>query len=164
MENYDASPGVVAALVAFFMALIIPIIIVQVVVIIGKWKMYEKAGKPGWAAIIPIYNWIVILEIVGKPVWWVILFLVPCVNIIFIIWTLNLLSKSYGQSEGFTVGLILLPFIFYPILGFGNSKYLGPSAAEAGGLKPIDPAAGYRDPFGNNPPPPPTPPPPPPAV
>lgn len=159
--NYDSSPGAVAAALAIISAFIIPIIIIQVIVIIGKWKIYEKAGKPGWAAIIPIYNWIVMLEIVGKPIWWIILFLIPCVNFVFIIWTLNLLSKSFGQSEGFTVGLVLLNFVFYPILGFGNYKYLGPSAAEAGGLRPIDPAQGYRDPF--NPPPPaaPTPPTPP---
>ncbi len=152
MENYDSSPVGVGAVLAIISAMIIPICIIAVITIIGKWKVYEKAGKPGWAALIPIYTWIVMLEIVGKPLWWVILFFIPCVNIIFIIWTVNLLSKSYGQSEGFTVGLILLPFVFYPILGFGDSKYLGPSAAEAGGLKPRDPFAptNYQDP--TNPP------------
>lgn len=90
-----------------------------------------KAGKPGWACIIPIYNIIVMLEIVGKPLWWIFLFLIPGVNLVFGIWTINLLSKSFGQSEGFTVGLILLPIIFYPILGFGEATYKGPAAAEA---------------------------------
>ncbi len=145
MENYDSSSGA-AALVAIISAMIIPIIIVSVIVIIGKWKIFEKAGKPGWAAIIPIYNWIVLLEIVGKPIWWIFLFLIPCVNIVFIVWTINLLSKSFGQSEGFTVGLLLLGVVFYPILGFGNYQYLGPAAAEAGGLKPSDPSQGYKDP------------------
>jgi hypothetical protein len=138
--------------------MLIPIIIVSVITIIGQWKVYTKAGKPGWACIIPIYNLIVMLEIVGKPIWWIILFLIPCVNIIFIIWTLNLVSKSFGQSEGFTIGLIFLGFIFWPILGFGNYQYIGPSAAEAGGLRPRDPFNpnannNYQDPFGNNPPP-----------
>jgi len=99
--------------------------------IIAVWKVFEKANKPGWACIIPIYNIIVLLEIVGKPLWWIFLFLIPGVNIVFAIWTVNLLSKSFGHSEGFTVGLLLLPFIFYPILGFGDSAYQGPSAAEA---------------------------------
>ena len=158
MQNYSSSDAsVFAAMAAFFAAMMIPFLIIAVIVIIGKWKIYEKAGKPGWAAIIPIYNWIVMLEIVGKPVWWVILFLIPCVNIIFLIWTLNLLSKSFGQTEGFTVGLVLLGVVFYPILGFGNYQYLGPSAKEAGGLRPIDPSIGYKDPF-NTPPPPPAPP------
>ncbi len=102
---------------------------ITILVIIALWKIFEKAGKPGWAAIIPIYNIIVLLEIVGKPLWWIILFLIPLVNIIFGIWVTNLLSKSFGKNEGFTVGLILLPFIFYPILGFGNAKYNGPAGS-----------------------------------
>ena len=150
MQNYDSSSA--AAFGALFGVMLIPVIIISVIVIISYWKIYEKAGKPGWAAIIPIYNIIVLLEIVGKPVWWILLFLIPCVNIIFLVWTTNLLSKSFGQSEGFTVGLLLLGVVFYPILGFGNYKYLGPSAKEAGGLKPFDPSTDYKDPFNPNPP------------
>jgi Family of unknown function (DUF5684) len=90
---------------------------------VGMWKTFTKAGRPGWAAIIPIYNVIVICQIGGKPGWWVIpSFLIP----FFIIWPYNMISKSFGQSEGFTVGLVLLGFIFWPILGFGSYKYLGP--------------------------------------
>ena len=148
MNNYDPSSGAIAGMVAVFAAMLIPILIIAVITVIGKWKVYEKAGKPGWAALIPVYTWIVMLEIIGKPIWWIFLFFIPCVNIIFMIWTVNLLSKSFGQTEGFTVGLILLGFIFYPILGFGNYQYLGPSAAEAGGMKPRDPFAptDYKDP------------------
>jgi hypothetical protein len=154
MQNYDSSSAV--AFGAIFGVILIPALIISVIVIISYWKIFEKAGKPGWAAIIPIYNIIVLLEIVGKPVWWIILFIIPCVNIIFLVWTTNLLSKSFGQSEGFTVGLLLLGVVFYPILGFGNYKYLGPSAKEAGGLKPFDPSVGYQDPFNTPPPPPPS--------
>lgn len=155
MENYDsASAGMAAGIFALIGVLIIPLMIIWVIMVVAHWKIYEKAGKPGWAAIIPIYNVIVLLEIVGKPVWWIILFLIPCVNIVFLVWTINLLSKSFGQSEGFTVGLLLLGVVFYPVLAFGNYQYLGPSAKEAGGLRPIDPSIGYKDPF-NTPPPPP---------
>src|ERR1700761_8666270 len=154
MENYDSSATGAAAVFAMLGIFLIPIIILSVVMIIAHWKIYEKAGKPGWAAIIPIYNIIVLLEIVGKPVWWIILFIIPCVNIIFAVWTVNLLSKSFGQSEGFTVGLLLLGIVFYPMLAFGNYQYLGPSAKEAGGLKPFDPSANYKDPFNTLPPPP----------
>ena len=101
--------------------------VVAIIVIVALWKIFEKAGKPGWAAIIPIYNVIVLLEIVGKPWWWIILFFIPIVNIIFAIWATNLLSKSFGKNEGFTLGLIFLSFIFYPILGFGDAKYQGPA-------------------------------------
>jgi len=66
---------------------------------------------------------------------------------------INLLSKSFGKSEGFTIGLIIFPFIFYPILGFGSATYLGPSAKEAQGAAPFNPND-YRDPFNNQNPPP----------
>src|ERR1700727_1951234 len=116
MQDYDPnSAGALAGVAAIIGVLIIPLIIVSLISIIGQWKVYAKAGKPGWACIIPIYNLIVLLEIAGKPIWWIFLFLIPCVNIIFVVWTLNLVSKSFGQSEGFTVGLVLLGFIFWPI-------------------------------------------------
>ena len=106
---------------------LIVMLAIALVMIIAHWKIFEKAGKPGWAILIPIYNLIVLLEIVGKPLWWIFLFLIPFVNIIFGIWVINLLSKSFGKNEGFTIGLLLLPFIFYPILGFGNTEYVGPA-------------------------------------
>jgi hypothetical protein len=98
-----------------------------VFMIATMWTIFSKAGKPGWASIVPIYNIIVLLEIVGKPWWWLLLFLIPIVNIIFLIWTINLLSKSFGKSEGFTIGLILLGIIFFPILAFGDATYAGPA-------------------------------------
>ena len=122
-----------------------------IVPLIGTWKVYEKAGKPGWACIIPFYNWIVLVEIVGKPVWWFLLFFVPCANFVFIIWTYNLLSKSFGKDEGFTVGLVLLKPIFICILGFGDAVYLGPSAAEAQAVNTFG-TNDYQKPFDNTPP------------
>ncbi len=100
---------------------------VVILLIVAQWKIYTKAGKPGWAVLIPIYNIIVLLEIIGKPWWWLLLMLIPVVNIVIGIWATNLLSKSFGYSEGFTVGLILLPIVFYPILGFGQATYKGPA-------------------------------------
>lgn len=98
-----------------------------VLMIVSLWKIFTKAGKPGWACIIPIYNIIVLLEIVGKPWWWLLLMLIPIVNMVFAIWMLNLLSKSFGHEVGFTLGLLFLGFIFFPILGLGESKYVGPA-------------------------------------
>lgn len=100
-------------------------------VLASYWKIFVKAGKPGWAILIPIYNVIVLLEIIGKPLWWIILMFIPFVNVIFGIWATNLLSKSFGKEEGFTIGLVLLPFIFYPILGFGDATYKGPAGDAA---------------------------------
>ena len=125
MESYDSSVP------HFPMGFFIVCLIIGIIPLIGMWKVYTKAGKPGWACIIPIYNIIVLLEIVGKPVWWFLLILFPCTSLIFFIWTYNLLSKSFGKSEGFTVGLVLLSPIFICILGFGDAVYLGPSAKEA---------------------------------
>ncbi|MFC1222365.1 DUF5684 domain-containing protein [Pedobacter sp. BG31] len=136
MNEYESS-GVAAGIGGGIAILYLAIIVVMIV---GMWKVFEKAGKPGWAAIIPIYNLIILLEIVGKPMIWILWLIIPCVNVVFAIWLYNLVSKSFGKSEGFTVGMVIFPYIFWPILGFGDAKYLGPSAAEAqnGG-------------FGNNP-------------
>ena len=95
--------------------------------IVSEWKIFTKANKPGWACLIPIYGTLVLLEIIGKPWWWIFLFFIPIVNLVFAIWMINLLSKSFGKDEAFTVGLLLIPIIFYPILGLGSSKYMGPA-------------------------------------
>jgi hypothetical protein len=102
------------------------VLALTVIILVSNWKIYAKAGEPGWASIIPIYNYIVLLRIVGKPLWWVILLIIPGINLIISIWVTNLLSKSFGKGVGFTLGLIFLGFIFFPILGFGNAKYIGP--------------------------------------
>jgi len=98
-----------------------------VLMLAAMWKIFAKAGQPGWAAIIPIYNWIVWCKIVGRPAWWVLLLLI-CFPIFFIILSIDL-AKSFGKGVGFAVGLILLSIIFFPILGFGNATYQGPAAA-----------------------------------
>ena len=102
---------------------------VVVTVLAGFWKVFTKAGKPGWAAIIPIYNAIVLLEIAGKPLWWVILFFIPIVNLIMMIIVCLAVAKNFGKSDGFGVGLALLGFIFFPILGFGSAQYQGAPVA-----------------------------------
>ena len=112
--------GIIGAIGALFYVGIL------VLYVIGLWKVFEKAGKPGWAAIIPIYNIIVLLEIVGKPVWWIVLMLIPLVNLIIAIIVMHQLSLSFGKGTGFTIGLLLFGFIFIPILGFDSSIYLGP--------------------------------------
>jgi hypothetical protein len=97
-----------------------------ILMIAAWWKIFSKAGQPGWAAIIPIYNWIVWCKIVGRPAWWVLLLLI-CFPIFFIILLIDL-AKSFGKGVGFAIGLILVSIIFFPILGFGSATYQGPSA------------------------------------
>ena len=100
-----------------------------VFMVASVWKVFEKAGQPGWAILIPIYNILIMLKISGKPWWWLLLMLIPYIGMIWGIWNVNLISKSFGKNAGFTVGLILLPFIFWPILGFGDAAYAGPAGA-----------------------------------
>lgn len=110
----------------FFAFLFLFILAFAVFLIAAFWKIFEKAGQPGWAAIVPIYNSYIMLKIGGKPGWWLLLLLIPGVNLIFFIWLYNMISKSFGKDEGFTVGLILLGIVFWPILGFGDAQYVGP--------------------------------------
>ena len=96
--------------------------------IASLWKVFEKAGQPGWACIIPIYNIVVLCQIAGKPAWWVLLYLIPLVNIVISIMVKHNISKNFGHDVGFTLGLVFLAFIFYPILAWGDSQYQGPAA------------------------------------
>lgn len=114
-----------ALLFAFSIAFILTI-----ATVIGQWKAFTKAGKPGWAAIVPVYNHIVVLEIAGRPVWWVLLTMfVPLFGVWVAIVALIDLAKSYGKSNGFAALLIIFPIIGWLILGFGKDKYIGPIAA-----------------------------------
>ena len=147
-------------------------IAIYVVTVIGLWKMFVKAGKPGWAAIIPFYNWWVWVEIIGRPTWWfwalvasALLSWIPILGwilsvAVFVLYLLGCLdmAKCFGKGGGFGIGLWLLPFVFAPILGFGDAQYLGPVAAPAGGVgaSPPPPPGGYGLP--SSPPAPPAPP------
>ena len=102
-----------------------------VFMIAAMWRIFEKAGQEGWKCIIPFYNFYILLQIVGKPGWWLAMLFIPIVNYVYIIWTYNMLSKSFGKEESFTVGLVLLGIIFFPILGFGGATYLGPYGNKA---------------------------------
>lgn len=113
---------------------------VLVLTIAGIWKTFSKAGEPGWAAIIPIYNVIVLLRVAGKELWWIVLFLIPFVNIIAQLIVSIAIAEQFGKSAGFGVGLWLLPMIFYPILGLGSAQYGGaPAAAPAAPQGPPPP-------------------------
>ena len=98
-------------------------IIFVVFMIIVQWKIYVKAGKPGWGCIVPIYNIILQLEIAGRPIWWIFLMFIPFVNFIIAIIIALDIAKAFGKETGFGIGMILLPIIFYTILAFDSSEY-----------------------------------------
>jgi len=81
------------------------------------------------AAIIPIYNAVVLIQVIGKPWWWFLLLLIPCINLVMWILISIELAKVFEKGAGFTVGLILFGFVFLPLLGFGDAKYRGPVTA-----------------------------------
>ena len=96
---------------------------IVVLVLAGIWKTFTKAGKPGWASIIPIYNVVVLLQIAEKPVWWILLFLIPIVNLVVSIMVMMAVAQKFGKGAGYGLGLAFLGFIFWPMLGFGSATY-----------------------------------------
>jgi len=127
-DNGTSALGGIAVL--FSGVFLIITLAILAVMIASMWKIFAKAGQPGWAAIVPIYNTIVLLQIVGRPLWWIVLCFIPLVNLVVMIMVMIDLAKSFGQNAGFGIGLAFLGFIFFPVLGFGAARYVGP----AGGL------------------------------
>lgn len=122
----DSGGGNAAGAIVGLLILVIELGIFAVM-IAGMWKLFVKAGQPGWAAIVPIYNTYVMTQIVGRPILWFILTFVPCVNFVAMVLIMIDLAKSFGKSTGYAIGMILLPFVFIPMLGFGDAQYSGPS-------------------------------------
>jgi hypothetical protein len=111
---YEPSPGMTILYLAF-----------AALGIVALWKIFDKAGEPGWAAIIPFYNFYVLFKITWGSGWKFLLLLIPIANIVIGIITMVKLAKAFGKSGGFAVGLIFLSLIFYCILAFDNSTYIG---------------------------------------
>lgn len=102
-----------------------------VLIIASMWKIFAKAGQPGWTALVPIYNIFVLLKIINKPGWWIILMLIPLVNFIAAAIVGIELAKVFGKSAVFGIfGLFLFSIIGYPILAFGDAQYKQPGTAS----------------------------------
>lgn len=96
-----------------------------ILMIASMWKVFTKAGQPGWASIIPFVNLYFLCKVAGRPGWWLILMLIPFVNFIILIIVDIDIAKNFGKGVGFGIGLILLPIIFFPVLAFGSAQYQG---------------------------------------
>ena len=117
------------ALAGAFAGMTLVFFLVFVVVpIAGMWKIFTKAGKPGWAAIVPIYNLYVTLQIIDRPAWWLVLMIIPVVNFVIGFLVLLELAGVYGKGAGYAIGMFILPFVFIPLLGFGSAQYEGVAA------------------------------------
>ncbi len=123
-NNFNSSSAAGGLFICFIWIALI------VVIVAGLWKTFDKAGQPGWAAIIPIFNIYVMCKVAGRPGWWVILFFIPIVSLVISIIVALDIAKSFGKGIGFALGLIFLAPIFYCILGFGSAQYQGPAAAQ----------------------------------
>ena len=116
MIAQEGPPDFVVALIGFG---------IMILAISSAWRVFTKAGKEGWAALIPLYNIIVLLEIAGKPLWWILLLCIPLVNIIVSVLIFTAVAKNFGKSAAFGIGLAFLGIIFVPILAFGDAEYQG---------------------------------------
>ena len=120
------------ALMGFVATYSIVLLVFVVLTVVGNWKVFEKAGKPGWAAIVPIYNTVVLYQVSGLNPWLLLLYLVPFVNYIAMfvlsIMLAGKLAKAFGKGTGFAIGIFFLQPVFTLILGFGDAKYEGPVA------------------------------------
>jgi hypothetical protein len=96
---------------------------VLVIGIVSLWKIYTKAGQPGWTCIVPIYSFIVLMKIARQPLWHFFLYFIPFINIYAAWKTVSGVSTGFGKGTGFALGLFFLPFIFYPIIAFGEAEY-----------------------------------------
>lgn len=101
-----------------------------VLYVAAGWRIFTKAGRPGWAALVPFYNVYVLLHVVGRPGWWLMLLFVPVVNIVIAVVLSVDLAQSFGKSTGFGIGLFFLGFIFGPLLAFSDATYAGPVASD----------------------------------
>lgn len=99
---------------------------VTILMLIAQWKIFVKAGKPGWGAIVPFYNMYCLFEMSFGNGWLFLLCLVPCVNVVITIMMWIKLAQAFGQGAAYGIGLIFLPVIFLPMLGFGSAEYIGP--------------------------------------
>jgi len=124
MESYEAAGMAVGA--GIMIVYMLFVLAISVFMVVAMWKMFTKAGKPGWGCLVPFYNNYCLFEIAFGNGWLFLLTFVPCVNFVFLIMLYFKLAKAFGQGVGFGFGLLFLNPIFVAILGFGNAEYIGP--------------------------------------
>jgi len=135
----DASAGAAAGVGMMGSLFYLALFLVYIVALV---KVFQKAGREWWEAVIPLYNTYVMIKVAGKPGWWFLLFFIPFVNIIAMIIVMHNLSMAFGHGVGFTLGLIFLGPLFLLILGFGSSQYqlAGATASSSAAPMPSSPA------------------------
>jgi hypothetical protein len=125
MEEFDSGPGA-----GFVFMMVLFVLAVYVFFGFCMGKVFEKAGKPLWTGFVPIYNYLIWIEIVGRPQWWIILYFIPFVNFIIQIVLAIDLAKSFGKDTLYGIAIAFLSFIMLPVMAFSDDvRYVGPAAA-----------------------------------
>lgn len=132
--NSDA----LAAIAGMGVAIGIISIVISVIVIVSLWKIFKKAGKNGWEAIVPVYNIIVLMEICELPIWQIVLFVIPFANIYIMFKIYIELAKKFGKDTGFGVLTVFFPFVCLPILAFSDAEYNGSTSSDEGKSSILD--------------------------
>jgi len=118
----DSSTAVAAAALVVYFVIILAVLVVSLV---GLWKIFVKAGKPGWGAVVPFYNTYCLFEMSFGTGWLFLLGFIPCVGQIMMIIMWIKLAQAFGKGAGFGIGILFLPVIFLPMLGFGDAQFIG---------------------------------------
>jgi hypothetical protein len=141
-SSSSADPAVLAAVFAALSVYMLIMTVVVVITIAALWKLFERAHKPGWAALVPVYNYVVLLEVIGRPLWWLAMMFVPFVNLVFMFMMYIDLAKSFGKDTTYGVLLALFAPIMLPALAFGkHTVYVGPVGPEHHGQTAVTPPA-----------------------
>jgi hypothetical protein len=119
LQDNESNP-LATLFIVFFATCVFALV---VTFIAGMWRTFTKAGEPGWGVLIPILNLYLMTRIAGRPGWWTVLMIVPLINIVFHCVVTISIAENFGKSAAFGIGLFFLPFIFYPMLGFGDAVY-----------------------------------------
>jgi len=102
------------------------VLAIAIFYVVAGWKVFAKAGEPGWGVFVPIYNLYLVCKIAGRPEWWLILFFIPLVNVVIGLIIAMDIAKAFSKGPGFGLGLWILSFIFVPVLGYGSAQYTKP--------------------------------------
>lgn len=121
MQEEGSGPGILGGIMG--LGFLVVWCAVVLVIVAAMWVTFTKAGEPGWACLVPIYNMVVMCKIAGKPWWWILLMIIPFVNFVIIIMLFIAFAKNFGKGAGFGIGLAFLGFIFFPMLAWGDAKY-----------------------------------------
>lgn len=119
-----------------FLYIVLLLLCLWALLTVAMWKIFAKADQPGWASLVPFYNFYVLLKVVGRPGWWLALMFVPLVVVVIAVVVMIDLAKAFGKRGGFAVLLILVPFIGWPVLAWGDARYVRDTRVGGAGAGP----------------------------